>query len=129
MARQHSSASNSSSTSITAVRSSGRGVAPASKKVSIVFRAELTVGDERAARLSPKTRTPPESAALGGSGFSGTLIWWCTKGFCYEGSLSQIHGRGQNFLTERRAVGFLRHLANILARSHCWAIFLFECHN
>jgi len=50
-----------------------------SKKVSIVFRAELTAGDERAARLSPKTRTPPESAALGG-GFSGTLIWWCTKG-------------------------------------------------
>src|SRR5262245_64547658 len=33
------------------------------------------------------------------------------------------------FLTERRAVGFLRHLANIFARSHCWAIFLFECHN
>src|SRR5262249_27615326 len=29
-----------------------------SKKVSIVFRAELTAGDERAARLSPKTRTP-----------------------------------------------------------------------
>src|SRR6266481_3269070 len=27
-----------------------------SKKVSIVFRAELTAGDERAARLSPKTR-------------------------------------------------------------------------
>src|SRR5207245_4214490 len=54
-----------------------------SKKVSIVFRAELTAGDERAARLSPKTRTPPESA-LGG-GVSGTLIWWCTKGFCYEG--------------------------------------------
>src|SRR5438128_2180895 len=52
-----------------------------SKKVSIVFRAELTAGDERAARLSPKTRTPPESA-LGG-GVSGTLIWWCTKGFCY----------------------------------------------
>ena len=26
-------------------------------------------------------------------------------------------------------MGFLRHLANILARSHCWAIFLFECHN
>src|SRR5262244_2178007 len=99
-----------------------------SKKVSIVFRAELTAADERAARLSPKTRTPPESAALGG-GFSGTLIWWCTKGFCYEGSVSQIHGRGRSFITERRAVGFLRHLANILARSHCWAIFLFECHN
>ena len=33
-----------------------------SKKVSIVFRAELTAGDERAARLSPKTRTSPESA-------------------------------------------------------------------
>src|SRR5262245_21023362 len=29
---------------------------------------------------------------------------------------------------ERRAVGVLRHLANIFARSHCWAIFLFECH-
>jgi hypothetical protein len=29
-----------------------------SKKVSIVFRAELTAGDERAARLSPK-RDPP----------------------------------------------------------------------
>src|SRR5215472_14121719 len=99
-----------------------------SKKVSIVFRAELTAGDERAARLSPKTRTQPESTALGG-GVSGTLIWWCAKGFCYEGSVSQIHGRGQNFLTERRGVGFLRHLANILARSHCWAIFLFECHN
>jgi hypothetical protein len=27
-----------------------------------------------------------------------------------------------------RVVG-LRHLANIFARSHCWAIFLFECHN
>ena len=26
-------------------------------------------------------------------------------------------------------MGFLRHLANIFARSHCWAIFLFECHN
>src|SRR5436190_20033348 len=38
-----------------------------SKKVSIVFRAELTAGDERAARLSPKTRTPPESALGGGS--------------------------------------------------------------
>src|SRR5262249_47260835 len=50
-----------------------------SKKVSIVFRAELTAGDERAARLSPK-RDPPESA-LGG-GVSGTLIWWCAKGFC-----------------------------------------------
>jgi len=54
-----------------------------SKKVSIVFRAELTAGDERAARLSPKTRTPPESA-LGG-GVSGTLIWWCTKGLLLRG--------------------------------------------
>jgi hypothetical protein len=26
-------------------------------------------------------------------------------------------------------VGFLRHLANVFARPHCWAIFLFECHN
>ena len=32
-------------------------------------------------------------------------------------------------LTERRGVGFLRHLANIFDRSHCWAVFLFECHN
>jgi hypothetical protein len=27
------------------------------------------------------------------------------------------------------AVGFLRHLANVFARPHCWAIFLFECHH
>ena len=112
-----------------------RGKVPRAKMVSsnqkrfqLCFVRNSPRGDERAARLSPKTRTPPESAALGG-GFSGILIWWCTKGLCYEGSVSQIHGRGQNFLTERRAVGFLRHLANILARSHCWAIFLFECHN
>src|SRR5262249_52992001 len=26
-------------------------------------------------------------------------------------------------------VGFLRHLANVFARSHCWAIFLFGCRN
>src|SRR5262245_65388225 len=32
-------------------------------------------------------------------------------------------------LANSRAVGFLRHFANIFARSHCWAIFLFECHN
>src|SRR5215831_6957787 len=36
-----------------------------SKKVSIVFRAALTAGDERAARLSPKTRTPPEPPRWG----------------------------------------------------------------
>jgi hypothetical protein len=39
------------------------------------------------------------------------------------------HWPRQRFLTERRDVGFLRHLANIFARSHCWAIFLFECHH
>ena len=31
-----------------------------------MFRAELTAGDERAARLSPKTRTPPESIRVRG---------------------------------------------------------------
>src|SRR5215831_2776103 len=40
-----------------------------------------------------------------------------------------VRNSPQNFLTERRAVGFLRHLANVFARSHCWAILLFGCRN
>jgi len=82
---------------------------------------------------------------------AGTLIWWCTKreippappkglpgpvercvfpGACASFKRMQLGGIPvSTFLTERRAVGFLRHLANILARSHCWAILVFECHN
>ena len=98
------------------------------KRFELCFVRNSPWGTSEPRVFHPK-REPRPSPPRWGGGFSGTLIWWCTKGFCYEGSVSQIHGRGQNFLTERRAVGFLRHLANILARSHCWAIFLFECHN
>src|SRR5947199_1480585 len=62
-----------------------------SKKVSIVFRAELTAGDERAARLSPKTRTPPESALGAGLGNPYLVV--------YEGLLL----RGLRFANSRRA--------------------------
>ena len=60
-----------------------------SKKVSIVFRAELTAGDERAARLSPKTRTPPESALGAGLGNPHLVV--------YEGLLL----RGLRFANSR----------------------------
>src|SRR5215470_4046101 len=45
-------------------------------------------------RVFHQKREPRPSPPRWGGGFSGTLIWWCTKGFCYEGSVSQIHGRG-----------------------------------
>jgi len=98
------------------------------KRFQLCFVRNSPRGTSEPRVFHPKREPRPSPSALGG-GFSGTLLWCCTKGFCYEGFVSQIHGRGQNFLTERRAVGFLRHLTNIFARSHCWAIFLFECHN
>src|SRR5262249_41009504 len=78
-----------------------------SKKLSIVFCAELTARGTSEPCVFHQNENPARSAS-----FKRMKL----------GMLS-------TFLTERRAVGFLRHLANIFARSHCWTIFLFECHN
>jgi hypothetical protein len=80
-------------------------------------------------RVFHPKREPRPSPPRWGAGSREPSFGGVRRAFVTRSSVSQIHGRGQNFLTERRAVGFLRHLANILARSHCWAIFLFECHN
>src|SRR5262245_7378442 len=54
-------------------------------------------------RVFHQNENPAESAF--GGGVSGTLIWWCPKGFCYEGSVSQIHGRAKSS-SRNELVGF-----------------------
>jgi hypothetical protein len=44
-----------------------------------------------------KTRTPPERRAPARAGSREPSFGGCTKGYCYEGSASQTHGRAKSF--------------------------------
>ena len=61
------------------------------KRFQLCFVRNSPRGTSEPRVFHPK-REPRPSPPRWGAGVSGTLIWWCTKGTCYEGSVRKFTG-------------------------------------
>src|SRR5215831_16132567 len=98
------------------------------KRFQLCFVRNSPWGTSEPRVFHPK-REPRPSPPRWGAGSREPSFGGVRRAFVTRAPFRKFTGAAKTSSRKRRAVGFLRHLANILARSHCWAIFLFECHN